>query len=242
MEEKIGEKFQQETKYTRETLPRGQLDWANKPKRYKEYPDSKKIALTSIELLQNVSLDEVLRTRKSIRNFAQKPLQLEQLSYLLWAASGIQRVEQGYEFRTAPSAGALYPIETYTVVNDVENAPQGIYHYSIRDHILEELAQGDFRAATTQVALGQNMCARAAVVFLWTAIFFRSMWKYKQRALRYIYLDMGHIGQNLALAATSLRLGTCQIGALFDDEGNQLLNIDGIEESVIYMTVCGYPR
>jgi len=242
MGEKIGEKFQQETKYDRETLPRGRLDWASKPKLYKEYPDSKKIALPSIERLQNVSLDEVLRTRKSIRNFAQKPLQLEQLSYLLWASSGIQRMEQGYEFRTAPSAGALYPIETYIVVNDVDRVPQGIYHYSIREHTLEELAQGDFRAATTQVALGQNMCARASVVFIWTAIFFRTLWKYKQRAFRYIYLDMEHIGQNLALAATSLRLGTCQIGALFDDEGNQLLNLDGIEESVIYMTVCGHPR
>lgn len=187
-------------------------------------------------------LNEILRRRKSIRNFDKKPHSKEQLPYLLWATRGIQRVEQGYAFRTAPSAGELYPIETYLVVNNVENLVRGVYHYSIKDHLLEELKLDDFSLEITQAALGQNMCARAAVVFIWTAIFYRSKWKYTQRAYRYIYLDMGHIAQNLALSATSLGLGTCQIGALFDDEVNKILEVDGTEESVIYLTVVGHPR
>ena len=83
------------------------------------------------------------------------------------------------------------------------------------------------------------MCIEAPVVFVWTAIFQRMKWKYDQRAYRYIYLDAGHIAENLALSATSLGLGSCQIGALFDDEVNQIIDVDGTEESVIYMSVVG---
>jgi SagB-type dehydrogenase family enzyme len=85
------------------------------------------------------------------------------------------------------------------------------------------------------------MCLEAAAVFIWTAIFDRSKWKYEQRAYRYVYLDAGHIAENLALAATGIGLGTCQIGALFDDEVNRIVGVDGTEESVIYMSVVGYP-
>ena len=90
-------------------------------------------------------------------------------------------------------------------------------------------------------ALDQRMAARANVVFIWTAIFQRSKWKYRQRAYRYCYLDAGHIVQNLALAAVALGLGSCQIAALYDDEVNALLGVDGVEESTIYMTVVGRP-
>jgi SagB-type dehydrogenase family enzyme len=86
------------------------------------------------------------------------------------------------------------------------------------------------------------MCSDAAVVFVWTGVFNRSKWKYNQRAYRYIYLDAGHIDGNLALAATSLGLGSCQIGAFFDDEVNKIIEVDGVAESVIYMSVVGNPE
>jgi SagB-type dehydrogenase family enzyme len=164
-----------------------------------------------------------------------------ELSYLLWAAGGIQRVERGFEFRTAPSAGALYPVETYLIVDGVEGLAAGLYHYSVKGHALEEIRTGQFGHDLTQAALGQKMCLEAAAVFIWTAIFDRSKWKYEQRAYRYVYLDAGHIAENLALAATGIGLGTCQIGALFDDEVNRIVGVDGTEESVIYMSVVGYP-
>jgi SagB-type dehydrogenase family enzyme len=238
----IGDRFQQETKYYRGKMLGGKLDWENKPSLYKEYSQSTKIVLPPLKSESQRDLDLVLRTRRSVRRFTSQSITKEQLSYLLWASGGIQRQERGYDFRTVPSAGALYPIETYLVVNNVENIAEGVYHYSVKAHLLEELQLGDFRRAISLAALGQQMCMEAAVIFIWTAIFHRSKWKYKQRAYRYIYLDAGHIAQNLALSATSLNLGSCQIGALYDDEVNQILNVDGTQESTIYMSIVGHPH
>ena len=238
----IGDQFQKETKYQRGKMLGGMLDYINKPSIYKEYPNSEKIVLPPQKLGGEMALDAVLRKRRSVRRFSPKSISREQLSYLLWASCGIQRKEGGYRFRTVPSAGALYPIETYLVINNVKNLAKGVYHYSIKSHLLEELKLGDFRREITLAALGQRMCQEAAVVFIWTAIFFRSKWKYKQRAYRYIYLDAGHIAQNLALSATSIGLGSCQIGALYDDELNQIVNVDGTQESIIYMSIVGYPH
>ena len=107
---------------------------------------------------------------------------------------------------------------------------------------MEQLSAGDYRVPVARVALDQGMAAQANVVFVWTAVFPRSKWKYRQRAYRYVYLDAGHLAQNLALAAVALGLGSCQIAALYDDEANALLGVDGKEESTIYMTVVGRPR
>jgi len=242
MAEGSEDKFQKETTYVRGRLSGGALNWVSRPGLYKEYPDSKKIRLPSSEPVESMLLDEVLKKRRSVRRFSQKPITKGQLSYLLWASSGIQRRERGYDFRTAPSAGALYPIETYIVVNRVEDLARGVYHYSVKSHLLEELKLGDFGGDVALAALEQRICSESAVVFIWTAVFARSKWKYKQRAYRYIYLDAGHIGQNLALSATSLGLGSCQVGAFYDDEMNKIVDVDGVEESVIYMSVVGCPQ
>lgn len=241
MVEEIGDRFQKETKYTLDRLPTGGLDWSTKPELYKAYPDSKKVELPSADPREIMTLDEAMRKRKSIRQFSKKPLTIHDISYLLWASTGIQRKERGYEFRTAPSAGALYPIETYLVATNVESLEKGLYHYNIQDHALEQLKSGDFSREVTQAALGQRMCLECAAVFVWTAVFNRSKWKYKQRAYRYIYLDAGHLAQNLALASVSLGLGSCHVGALFDDELNRMLDVDGTTESAIYLTVVGHP-
>jgi SagB-type dehydrogenase family enzyme len=242
MTDGIGDTFQNETKYRCGKVLGGMLDWSNKPSIYKEYTRNRKIEIPCPKSMGRMSVDGALRKRRSVRSFSSKSISKEQLSYLLWASTGIQRKERGYEFRTVPSAGALYPIETYLTANRVENLAEGVYHYSVKQHLLEELKLGDFGKEVTRAALGQKMCSEAAIVFIWTAIFYRSKWKYKQRAYRYIYLDSGHIAQNLALAATSIELGSCQIGALYDDEVNQILNVDGVKESAIYMSTVGYPR
>ena len=241
MAEGIGDRYHRETKYYPDRMSGRRLDWSSKPSTYKEYPGSRGIELTPPEPTGGMSLDEVLRKRTSVRDYSGEPLSMRDLSYLLWASTGIQRVEQGYEFRTSPSAGALYPIETYVVANNVRGLEQGLYHYAIRAHRLEELTVGDLRLETAKAALGQGICYDAAAVFVWTAIFYRSKWKYEQRGYRYVYMDAGHIGENLYLAATSLDLGACAVGALFDDELNELLGVDGVEESAIYMAAVGHP-
>lgn len=242
MSTRIGDKFQTDTKYFRNRFLGGYLDWANKPDTYKKYPSAKKISLSKNFPSHLLPLIEVLKKRKSTRSFLSKPLPLDILSFLLWASTGVQRKEQGYDFRTAPSAGALYPIETYLIANNVEDLEKALYHYNIQAHTLEQLTVGDFAEEIAYSALGQKICIDAPVVFIWTAIFERSKWKYAQRAYRYVYLDAGHIAQNLALSATSIGLGTCQVGAFFDDEINQILGVDGIEESVLYLSVAGYPQ
>jgi SagB-type dehydrogenase family enzyme len=242
MPEGIGDAFQKSTKHSRERLLGGYLDWTNKPETYKKYPSAKTIPLSKEFPAKSLPIIDVLKKRRSMRSFSPQPLSLDILSFLLWASTGVQRKEQGYEFRTVPSAGALYPIETYLIVNNVEDLEKALYHYNIQAHALEKLKAGDFAEKMAQAALEQKMCIKAPVVLVWTAVFARSKWKYAQRAYRYVYLEAGHIGQNLAVTATGIGLGSCQIGAFFDDEINQILGVDGKEESVLYLSVVGHPR
>ncbi|MDH7601637.1 MAG: SagB/ThcOx family dehydrogenase [Armatimonadota bacterium] len=237
----IGDRFQQETKYYPDR-PFSSVEHAvRRPSTYKEYPGCSKVSLPQPKSVSDAPLASVLAARRSVRDYLSKPISLEQLSYLLWASDGVSGEAYGYQFRTAPSAGALYPVETYLVVNRVAELQPGVYHYGVRDHSLDVLQVGDFAHDISYAALGQRMCGDAAVVFVWTAVFDRCKWKYGQRAYRYVYLDAGHIAQNLALAAVSIGLGTCQIGALYDDEVNKIIGADGVEESVLYMSTVGYP-
>lgn len=241
MPDGIGDRYQKETKYHRERMPFRTLDWGSKPQVYKEYPEAAVVGLPPPEPPEGAGLHESLASRRSVRDFSGKPLETGELSYLLWASTGVQRVEQGYAFRTAPSAGALYPIETYLGANRVAGLDSGLYHYSIPRHALELLREGEPGGDLARAALGQALCADAAAVFVWTAVFERSKWKYEQRAYRYIYMDAGHICENLYLAATTLGLGACAIGALYDDDLNAVLGVDGTDESAIYMCAAGRP-
>ena len=241
MKENIGDIFQKETKYFRGKLSGGPLVWNAKPKTYKQYPNAPIIELEGPPKDEEPLLWTTIAKRRSIRNFKDEPLSKQDLSRLLWATQGITKKEVDFEFRACPSAGALYPVETYLVLNNTESIDAGIYHYSIPNHSLEQLQKGDYRLKIAQAALDQDMAYAANAVFVWTALFGRAKWKYEQRAYRYVYLDAGHIAQNLALAAVGLNLGTCQIAALYDEEVNSLLAIDGEEESVLYMSVVGHP-
>jgi SagB-type dehydrogenase family enzyme len=238
----IGETFFQNTKSTRESAARAQSSTpSSRPPLYKEFPDKPRTLLPPPHA-DTLTLDQCLHQRKSIRRFADKPITKAQLSYLLWAVAGIQRSMGDFHFRPAPSAGALYPIETYLIVHNVDGISKGLYHYAIRPHALEELRLGDFRNDIVQATQGQRMHAFANIVIIWTAIFQRTKFRYHDRAYRFIYLDAGHIAQNLALTAVGLGLSSCQVGAYFDDEVNRILGVDGKEESAIYLSVVGWDR
>jgi SagB-type dehydrogenase family enzyme len=242
MKDRIGDLFQQETKYLRGKLPDGHLDWRNEPETYKTYPGVPKVALEAPLSESGMPLWEAFKKRRSVRDFQEKILSKGALSQLLWASQGISKKLSGYELRTAPSAGALYPIETYLVLGNIEGIEPGIYHFDVKNHALDELRRGDLRPEAASAALEQKFMAGANIIFIWTAVFNRSKWKYRERAYRYVYLDAGHIAQNVALAAVGLGLGSCQIAALFDDEVNSLIQVDGIEESVVYMAIVGWPK
>ena len=238
----IGDRFQQETKYERGRMEGSRLEWTSKPPLYKEYPGARKIRLPPPGPPVRSSFLEILSLRRSVREYSSRPILLPEISLLLWAATGVQREEAGHAFRTAPSAGALYPVDTYVIAHRVDGVERGLYHYAVQGHLLEEVALGDFGEKLAHAALFQEFCSEASAVLVWTAVFPRAKWKYRQRAYRYVYLDAGHIAQNLALAAVGLGLGSCQVAAFFDDEMNALLGVEGVEESVIYMSAVGHPR
>ena len=241
--ENYGDNFQQKSKYTRDNLPQHYLDWSKKPKTYKIYENPiSKITLPAPEFNETIKFWDILVKRHSTRNFSQEPLYLMDLSLLLFGMEGLTRIFTQFSYRITPSAGGLYPIEIYPVINNVEGLKKGVYHYNIPDHSLELLKEGDFRTEVAEGCLGQRMAYNSAVNFIYTAIIERSKWKYLQRCYRYIYLDCGHIGQNFYLVAEALGLGACTIGAIFDDELNKILDIDGKDETAIYVGVVGHKR
>ena len=188
---------------------------------------------------QGMSLEETIKKRRSIRAYSKKALTLPQLSQLLFSAQGITGNHYGHDVRTAPSAGALYPLEVYLVANNVEGLSQGIYHYTIKEHAVELLQEGNFREAITDAGLGQDMLGDAPVTFILSAVFERTRKKYGDRSLRYVYMEAGHVSQNISLQAVSLGLGSVCVGAFHDELVNSLVGLDGSRESVIYLQAVG---
>jgi SagB-type dehydrogenase family enzyme len=240
----IGSRFQQKTKYHPDAMGGHTLNWDRQPEPYKNYEAPLEIVpLPEPDLTGNSDLWQLLARRRSRREYnTGQPLTPAKLSALLWATQGVTARYGAVLFRTAPSAGGLYPVETYLCVRAVEGFAPGIYHFRPRAFDLEYLKRGDLARELAEAALGQTLVMAAHITFIWTAIVERSRWKYRQRAYRYIYLDAGHIGGNLYLAAGALGLGVCAIGAFYDDKVNSILGVDGTEETVIYMATVGWPQ
>jgi len=209
----------------------------SQPIQYKVYSSAEKIELPKEVSYSGLSVGEAIEKRRSTGDFSSEAMSLIELSRLLHYATGI--TEKRYCLRAAPSAGALYPIELYAVINNVEGLATGVYHYSIGEHSLDVLRKADFRKEMVQHCLGQEMVGQANVAFIMTALFHRSRWKYQERTLRYTLLEAGHIAQNIYLTATSMGLGACAVGAFSDDDINPLLRIDRTRESVVYLVVVG---
>ncbi|MEW6520529.1 MAG: SagB/ThcOx family dehydrogenase [Thermodesulfobacteriota bacterium] len=228
-----------DTKFTRKNIrEKARLAIAPAPA-FKEYAGAEKIALPVNPARPAAELWQLLQQRRSRRKFADEPMGLDELALLLWACQGVTAQAGSCLLRTAPSAGALYPIETYVAVERIRNLPAGLFHFNVRTFQLERLTEGAAAPLVARAALDQSFISQAAAVFIWSAVLRRNMAKYGQRGLRYILLDAGHICQNLQLAAAALRRQSCPVAALYDDELNDLLGLDGEEESVIYLAPVG---
>ena len=223
---KAGDEFQKLTCYVRKTLKEWSPSWDEQVGQFKNYPDAEGIELPDPEVKGGDKLWEVIARRRSYRDYQEKPIDIRQLSQLLWACQGITGRSRNFLFRAAPSAGALYPVETYVVANHVEGLGMGLYHFDIPAHGLKLLSAGDHRDKAMEAGLNQPVLYEGAVVFVWTASVRRGRWKYRQRAWRYFYLDCGHLCQNLMLAAEAMGLGASPIGAFFDEEVAGMLGTD----------------
>jgi len=230
--------YLQETKLDRDRLRSMERPRIEPAPVYKDYPDSRKVSLPEPELAGK-DLKRALQNRRSRRRFSRSGLSLGELSALLWASQGITAVMAGHALRTAPSAGALYPVETYLAVQQVDGLDSGLYHFNPRRFELDLLEEGDFGALVGRACLGQRFMAQAGAVFCWSAVLRRNFCKYGHRGFRYVLMDAGHICQNLLLAAEALELSACPVAAIFDEELNELFQLDGHEESVIYCAAAG---
>ncbi|MHC1635207.1 MAG: SagB/ThcOx family dehydrogenase [Candidatus Methanospirareceae archaeon] len=199
-----------------------------------EIPPSGKIKLPEPRYDSETSIEEALLKRRSIRAYKEEPLTLAELSQLLWAAQGITD-ERG--FRTAPSAGALYPLEVYVVVGEVENLPKGVYKYKPHEHELIMVAEGDRRVELCDAALSQSPVKDAPVVIVFGAVYERTTRKYGERGIRYVHMEVGHAAQNVYLQAVSLGLGTVVIGAFYDEEVKHVVNMTEEEQPLYIMPV-----
>ncbi|HYA04063.1 MAG TPA: SagB/ThcOx family dehydrogenase [Syntrophobacteria bacterium] len=232
-------RYLQGTKYDREKPLRDNLGDIPPPARFKVHPQAERFPLPDPDLNRSADLWQCLSRRRSERDTTPEPVTLQELSLLLWAAQGVTARAGGYLLRTAPSAGALYPFETYLYADRVEGLTKGLYHLEVGEFCLERLKGGDLNRALTAGTLGQSAVRRAAVVLVWSAVLLRCMVKYRERAVRYIAMDLGHVCQNVQLAATAMGLGSCPIGAFYDDEINRMLGVDGEEETVLYLATVG---
>jgi len=199
------------------------------------------IKKTTIDLPQprfksQTSIEEVLLKRRSVREFKKQPITLAEISQLLWAAQGITEKTKG--FRTAPSAGALYPLEAYIVALTVDGFPAGIYKYQPEGHLLLKIKQGNYREIVFKTSFKQESVRKASVVFVFSAVYERTTKKYGQRGKRYVEIEVGHAAQNVYLQATALNLGTVAIGAFNEEELTKILSLPK-EETPLYMMAVG---
>jgi SagB-type dehydrogenase family enzyme len=212
------------------------------PEVYKLYGDAPVVRLPPAPPPGGPAFETVIASRRSVREYGDRTVSLEELSRLLQHSIGItDRRDPTYHFRSVPSSGALYPVELYLAVFNVAGLEPGIYHYRLEEHAVELLRRGDFRRDLFQIAVSQEMVLRSALVVVLTGIFTRVQWKYVDRSYRYIMLEGGHVGQNVYLEATALGLGACGIGAFLDDRMNELLAVDGRDEATIYLLSVGAP-
>jgi len=197
------------------------------------------------KLKGNVSVEEALLMRRSIREYLPKPLTLQQLAQILWAAQGI--TELNYKFRTAPSAGATYPLELYVVVKTggVEGLRAGIYKYDVETHTLMLIKEGDFSDELARAALDQDWVRNAPVNIVIVAEYERTTRYYGSRGYQYVHMEVGHVGENIYLQAVALNLGTVAVGAFYDDQVAEILDLPSNYRPLYIMPVgaiAGYEK
>jgi len=190
------------------------------------------IKLPEPRYLSDKSVEEAILSRRSVRDYRDEFLSLEEISQLLWSAQGI--TDGGFK-RAAPSAGALYPLEIYVVVGRVERLTPGVYHYIPKKNSLVNTLSGDLRKELAQAALNQAWVENAPVDLIITAVYERTTRKYGERGIRYVYLEAGHAAQNIYLQVESLGLGTVTVGAFDDSRVKEILNLT--EEPLYIMPV-----
>jgi SagB-type dehydrogenase family enzyme len=214
------------------------------PARRRTYPGAPRTSLGGREFHLGVDLGDALERRRSVRHFSGAAMSVEALGRLLFASYGCSARGRhdgvGGHRRPAPSAGGLYPVEIYAVLANVSGVSDGVYHYDAVEHAIELLREGRQNEGMIDLTMGQSMVRDANAIFVLTAARERTMFKYGQRGYRYLYLDAGHVGQNLYLVATALGLGPVGIGGFLDREVAGMCCLPEGEDA-LYVIAVGLP-
>jgi SagB-type dehydrogenase family enzyme len=197
------------------------------------------VSLPKPNVRGEITLEDAMLRRRSVREFAGRPLTQEQLSQLLWSAQGV--TGHADHKRTPPSAGALHPLETYVVIGNVGGFDPGIYRYAPDGHSLALVANGDVRLDLGRAAVDQIWLAEAPVAFVFSAIYERTTQKYGDRGIRYVHMDAGFAAENLHLQAVALGLGTVVMGAFVDVEVQRVMQLPADEQPLLILPV-GWPK
>jgi SagB-type dehydrogenase family enzyme len=209
-----------------------------KVQEYKTYPRFQKIVLP--EERRNADFFDLISKRKSQRDFKKEPISIQDISTILKYSCGITRTDKGKSKRAQPSGGGRFPLEVYVVVFvPTDNLPSGLYHYDVKNHQLSILWQKKFDETTLQKLFTYDWATQTSVGILITGVFERNQIKYGERGYRYVLIESGHVGQNIYLNCEALGLKCCSLGGTHDYAIEQLLDIDGVSESLIYSVVIG---
>lgn len=204
------------------------------------YPieDAQMVPLPGLRLSGDMSVEESLRYRRSVREYGARPLTLAEVSQLLWAAQGVTSSEGG---RTAPSAGPRYPLETYLVAGHVSGLETGVYRYRPSDHDLLRVGEGDRRELLAGAALGQEWVANGTVLVVIAAVYERTKERYGDRGVEYVHMERGHAAQNLHLQAVALGLGSVPVAGFHREQVSDILGLS-VDEEPLYIIPVGPPR
>lgn len=212
---------------------------------FKSYPRFKKLGLKT-RPQGRPSVQSTIQKSIPVEKFTAKALTFKEISEILYYSAGITYKEKGdskevwdNSRRPYPSLGARYPLELYPVIIRSSGVPEGLYHYNVKYNAIELMTRGDHMNAIIHATPEQEWIRNASLIVLLSAIFKRTEIKYGDRGYRYILLEAGHVAQNIYLIATSMNLGCCTVGTFLDDEVSQLLDVDGLNEAVIYIVVVG---
>jgi len=242
MSQRIADAFLEGTKY-QNLEPSDQQQGVDQPPLHVLLNTGRRLTLPDPQSLNlgDMRLREAIETRRSLRTYSEKPLSLDELSYLLWCTQGVKPESTSkFTLRTVPSAGARHAFETILLINRVDGLESGLYQYAAASHeLIKWESAADITDQVMAACLDQRIIGNSAVTFIWVAERVRMAWRYGERGLRYLYLDAGHVCQNLHLAAETISAGVCAIGAYNDDALNDLLKLDGSSQFVVYLAGVG---
>jgi SagB-type dehydrogenase family enzyme len=195
-----------------------------------------RIKLPYPRLEGSTSLERTLANRRSIREYTGEPLTIPEIFQVLWSAYGVTETTWG--FKTTPSAGATYPLEVYLVASRVEGLRKGSYRYIPYSHELQMVKEGDLSYELYRACVDQEWVLKAAANIVITAVYTRTTKRYGERGYRYVYMEVGHAGQNIYLQATALGLATVAIGAFYDDQLREIIGAPPWEHPLYVMTLA----